>query len=35
MGVDISCIHVFILFLELCFDFLKKLVFTPLGCYGH
>ena len=34
MGIDISINHVCILFQELCFDFFKKLVFTPLRCYG-
>ena len=34
MGDDIPIIHVCILIQELYFDFLKKLVFTPLRCYG-
>ena len=35
MGFDIFIIHVCILIQELCFDFfVKKLLFTPLRCYG-
>ena len=34
MGVDISVNHACMLIQGLCFDFLKKLVFTSLRCYG-